>query len=41
MEEKCEALNKDSSLTVDPLAPGIPSVPGLPYKDSEEEWITL
>lgn len=35
--EECEATNKDSSLTVDPLAPGIPSVPGLPCKDREEE----
>lgn len=30
-------MNTESELTADPLAPGIPSVPGLPYTDREEE----
>lgn len=30
-------MNTESELTADPLAPGIPSVPGLPYRDREEE----
>lgn len=30
-------MNTERGLTADPLAPGIPSVPGLPYTDGEEE----
>lgn len=26
-------MNRERELTADPLAPGIPSVPGLPYTD--------
>lgn len=33
MREKCETINVESRLTVDPLAPGIPSVPGFPCTD--------
>lgn len=34
---KQESVNADIRLTADPLAPGIPSVPGLPCINREEE----
>lgn len=35
--EDSKTMNTESGLTADPLAPGIPSVPGLPCTDREEE----
>lgn len=34
---KKKGVEADAGLTADPLAPGIPSVPGLPCTDEEEE----
>lgn len=35
--EDSKTINTERELTADPLDPGIPSVPGLPYTDKEEE----